>query len=72
MQDLHQRRKAALNYHREEFKRTHSNDGVTATATAAAAASDDKHAEDEIDGTLITLQFEKDRVASVACSCFYV
>ena len=54
MQDLHQRRKAALNYHREEFKRTHSNDGVTATATAATA-SDDKHAEDEIDGTLITL-----------------
>ena len=70
MQDLHQRRKAALNYHREKFKRTHSNDGVTATATAAAAV--DKHAEDEIDGTLITLQFEKDRVASVAFSCFYV
>ena len=69
MQDLHQRRKAALNYHREEFKRTHSNDGVTATATAAAA-SDDKHAEDEIDGTLITLQFEKDRVTSVEFSCF--
>ena len=54
MQDLHQRRKAALNYHREEFKRTHSNDEVTVTA-AEAAASDDKRAEDEIDGTLITL-----------------
>ena len=51
MQEIHQRRKAALHYHREEFKRTHSNDEVT-VATAAAV---DKHAEDEIDGTLITL-----------------
>ena len=49
MQDLHQRRKAALNYHREEFKRTHSNDEVTVTET------NDKLDEDEIDGTLITL-----------------
>ena len=52
MQDLHQRRKAALNYHREEFERTHRDDEVTFTA---AAASDGKRAEDEIDGTLITL-----------------
>ena len=48
---MHQRRKAALNYHREEFERTRSDDEVA----VAAAAADDKRAEDEIDGTLITL-----------------
>ena len=51
MQEIHQRRKAALHYHREEFERTHSDDEVT----VAAATAVDKHAEDEIDGTLITL-----------------
>ena len=51
MQEIHQRRKAALHYHKEEFERAHSDDEVT-VATAAAV---DKHAEDEIDGTLITL-----------------
>ena len=71
MQEIHQRRKAALHYHKEEFERAHSDDEVTVAAAAAAAAVD-KHAEDEIDGTLITLQFEKNRVASVAFSCFYV
>mgnify|MGYP003541944228 FL=1 len=50
MQEIHQRRKAALHYHREEFERAHSDDEVT-----VAAAAVDKHAEDEIDGTLITL-----------------
>ena len=52
MQEIHQRREAALHYHREEFERAHSDDEVT---VAAAAAAVDKHAEDEIDGTLITL-----------------
>ena len=51
MQEIHQRRKAALHYHREEFERAHCDDEVT----VAAAAAVDKHAEDEIDGTLITL-----------------
>ena len=49
MQEIHQRRKAALQYHREEFERTHSDDKVT------VAAENDKLGEDEIDGTLITL-----------------
>ena len=53
MQEIHQRRKAALHYHREEFERAHSDDEVTVAAAATAAV--DKHAEDEIDGTLITL-----------------
>ena len=55
MHEIHQRRKAALQYHREEFERAHSDDEVTVAAAAAAAAAVDKHAEDEIDGTLITL-----------------
>ena len=66
MQEIHQRRKAALQYHREEFERTHSDDKVT------VAAENEKLGEDEIDGTLITLQFEKDDVASVEFSCAYV
>ena len=48
MHEIHQRRKAALHYHREEFQRAHS-DEVTITA------ANDKLDEDEIDGTLITL-----------------
>ena len=47
---MHQRRKAALHYHRTEFERTRSDDEV-----AVAAAADDKRAEDEVGGTLITL-----------------
>ena len=49
MHEIHQRRKAALQYHREEFERTHSDDKVT------VAAENDKLHEDEIDGTLIAL-----------------
>mgnify|MGYP003502800535 CR=1 FL=1 len=49
IQEIHQRRKAALQYHREEYERTHSDDEVTVTET------NDKLDEDEIDGTLITL-----------------
>jgi len=49
MQEIHQRRKAALHYHREEFERTHSVDEVT------LADAKDKLDEDEIDGTLVTL-----------------
>jgi regulator of replication initiation timing len=49
MQEIHQRRKAALHYHREEFKRTHSDGDVT------VSAENDKLDEDEIDGTLIAL-----------------
>ena len=49
MHEIHQRRKVALQYHREEFERTHSDDKVT------VAAENDKLGEDEIDGTLITL-----------------
>ena len=50
MQEIHQRRSAALHYHREEFKRVHSDDDEV-TVTAA----NDKLDEDEIDGTLIAL-----------------
>ena len=49
IQEIHQRRTAALQYHREEYERTHSDDEVTVTET------NDKLDEDEIDGTLITL-----------------
>ena len=49
MQEIHQRRKAALHYHRDEFERTHSVDEVT------LADAKDKLDEDEIDGTLIAL-----------------
>ena len=49
MQEIHQRRRAALDHHREEFKRTHSDEKGT------AASENDERGEDEIDGTLITL-----------------
>ena len=49
MQEIHQRRKAALHYHKEEFQRIHSDGEVT------VAAKNDQVGEDEIDGTLIAL-----------------
>ena len=49
MQEIHRRRRAALNHHREEFERTHSDEKGT------AASENDERGEDEIDGTLITL-----------------
>ena len=49
MHEIHQRRKAALQYRRDEFERTHGDGKVT------VAAENDKLGEDEIDGTLITL-----------------
>ena len=49
MHEIHQRQKVALQYHREEFERKHSDDKVT------VAAENEKLGEDEIDGTLITL-----------------
>ena len=47
MQDIHQRRKAALAYHKDEFERAHSADETTAVATNV------QRSEDEIDCTLI-------------------
>ena len=49
MQEIHQRRKAALHYHKEEFQRIHSDGEVT------VAAENEQVGEDEIDGTLIAL-----------------
>jgi len=49
MQEIHQRRKAALHHHREEFERAYSDGKVS------FAAENDKLGEDELDGTLITL-----------------
>ena len=54
MQEMHQRRKASLHYHREEFERAHSDGEVT------VAAANDKRGEAEIDGGLIALLFEID------------
>ena len=44
MQDIHQRRKAALIHHKEEFERSHSADEISAVATNGGLN------EDEIDG----------------------
>ena len=49
MQEIHQRRKAALHYHRQDFDRMHS------VGKATVAAEKDQVGEDEIDGTLIAL-----------------
>ena len=49
MQEIHQRRKAALHYHRQDFDRMHS------VGKATVAAENDQVGEDEIDGTLIAL-----------------
>ena len=46
MQEIHQRRKTALHYHRQDFDRMHSDGEVT------VAAENDQVGEDEIDGTL--------------------
>ncbi len=45
-----------MHYHRDEFERPHSVDEVT------LADAKDKLDEDEINGTLIALYFEKDYV----------
>jgi regulator of replication initiation timing len=49
MQEIHQRRKAALHYHRQDFDRMHS------VGKATVAAENDQVGEDEIDATLIAL-----------------
>jgi regulator of replication initiation timing len=46
MQEIHHRRKVALQHHRQEFDRAHCDD------TVPVAAENEKLGEDEIDGTL--------------------